>query len=335
MSIVAVDVGYGYTKACRSMGDERVCIPSVVAPLSPNPLGDVMQGNGPGHRLRIRRNGKDAEEHLVGEAAVESSLATAFLGREKPADMHDLLVLAAAYLAGAGGTGTTPGQTTLVLGLPLAYYRKQCDPLEKRLSSLAAWVSVDGGDERYISIGKVYVFPQGAGAVFTLDGQLPRTGNAAVVDVGYYTTDFVVFSVNGTPRAIGDASGSIEIGCSIVVRALAREIQLQTGAPLPQRMERQVLQLAQKGQPLWYGGVEIDLGPTYKKAVLDAARTISRQVLSAWGNEANAVSVVYLVGGGVLLLGDELQKTFPGARVMHDPVFANVQGYLRMVAGKV
>lgn len=334
MSIVAVDVGYGYTKACRNTGEERVCIPSVVAPLSPNPLGDILKGNGPGYRVRIRRNGKDAEEHLVGEAAVESSLATAFLGREKPADMHDLLVLAAAYLAGAGGTGTTPGQVTLVLGLPLAYYRKQRKVLETRLSSLAAWVSVDGDDERYISIGRVHVFPQGAGAVFTLNG-LPRWGNAAVVDVGYYTTDFVVFSVNGSPRAIGDASGSIEIGCNVVVRALAREIQIKTGTPLPQRMERQVLQLAQKGQPLWYGGVEIDLRQAYKKAVLDTARTISRQVLSAWGTEANAVSVVYLVGGGAILLGDELQKAFPGAQVVPDPVFANVQGYLRMVAGKV
>ncbi len=331
--MIAIDVGYSDTKAC-SLSGHRISIPSVVAPLAADPLGGVL-GNGVGYKVHIRRLTGTTEEKLIGEAAAASFFGTSFLGKDKPADMHDLLVLTAAYLVGAGGTGMMPGQVDLAVGLPLAYYKTQRDALKARLAGLSAWVRVNGGEERYISFGNVLVAPQGAAAVFAFEN-LTKAGYVVVVDIGRGTTDYVLlFITDGVPRPVAEASGSLEIGCHLVLKALAHEFQAKTGAPLPQRMERQVLARVREGEPVSFGGKKIDLSDAFRKATVETSRAISRQVLSALGDFANFVEAVYLIGGGPLLLGSELTKAFPTATIASDPVFANANGYLKMLSKNV
>lgn len=332
VNAVAIDVGYGFVKAVASDG-RRVYFPSFVAPSSPDPLAGTLD-NGRGHTVRIRpgESGK-REEKLVGEAAQESGLGSAFLGKDKPVDMHDLFLLAAAYLVGAGGVGLMPGHVDVAVGLPLGYFTNQYKQFQAHLSSIAAWVSVDGGEERYIRFGKTLVIPQGAGAVFTLS-DLPSAGFVGVVDVGQYTTDYLVISLDGTARALREYAGSIEIGCHSVIKMLAREFQRLTGAPLPQRMEQYILNTVRNGQAVAYSGRKIFLGNALDAAIKDTAQSIARQVISNWGDLSNYMSTVYLVGGGTLLLGNSLKQAFPAAQTVPNPVFANVNGYLKILAGK-
>jgi plasmid segregation protein ParM len=64
-------------------------------------------------------------------------------------------------------------ENNLVVGLPLSFYRGQKETLRERLSTLSAWVSVDGKERKYISFNNVMVFPQGAGALVSLGEHSP------------------------------------------------------------------------------------------------------------------------------------------------------------------
>ncbi|OIQ53148.1 hypothetical protein MOTE_25080 [Moorella thermoacetica] len=198
-----------------------------------------------------------------------------------------------------------------------------------RLEKLSAWVSVDGGEERHISFRRVLVIPQGAG-VFFAQGLPQGRGFAAVVDVGQYTTDYLLVDLQ-TKTPVVDASGSVEAGCHLVAQRVAQAYLAKTGRPLPPRMERFALDAAREGQPVPFRGKEIDLTPDFKAAVRDVAATVSRHVLSAWRDAADMISVTYLAGGGSLLLGEHLAHTLPNPALVNDPVFANAAGYLRIL----
>ncbi len=330
--MIGIDVGYGFVKAVSLTG-QKVCFPSLAAPAGHDQALDLgFGGPTPDHRVTVRRVNGQAQEYLVGEAAQDSFLATGFLGAEKPAELHDLLLLTAAYLVGAGSTGFPPAQVDLAVGLPLAFFKSQKDALKARLEALAAHVSVNGGGERYISFRKVLVIPQGAGVVFA-QGLPKGRGYAAVVDVGQYTTDYLLVDLR-TGRPVVEASGSVEAGCHLVAQRVAQAYLAKTGRPLPPRMERRILEdLAESGKVI-FRGEELDLSREYREAVDDTAKAVARQVLSAWRDLVDSVAVTYLAGGGALLLGETLAKAFPNPVPIDDPVYANALGYLRMLSGK-
>ena len=325
---VSVDIGYGYTKAVSASGI-KVCLPSAVAP-APDDLG---LSTGPSfYRVKVRYLNGRVEERLVGEAALRSSAAVTTLSREKPAELHDLLLLTACVLVGAGGTGPFPGQADIAVGLPLAYFKSQKDALRERLLGLAAWVSVDDNEERYVSFGRVLVLPQGAGAVAAYPELLPEGGLVGVVDVGTYTTDYLLLEKQPgqpNPRPLLEACGSVEAGVHLVLKAVAREFQARTGAPLPPEMWEQAVQ----ARSVFFGGRSVDLSVAVEKALADAAQAVAQRVLAAWGNRAGFVRATLLVGGGSLLLREHLARALPGAVVAPDSLFANALGFLRGLVG--
>ncbi|MGB9860275.1 MAG: hypothetical protein ACPLQP_10110 [Moorellaceae bacterium] len=329
---VAVDVGYGFTKAVSGSGS-RACFPSVVASGGSDTFGleNVLGGSNPGHSIKIRYLDGRKQEYLVGEAAQGSFLASGFLGAEKPADLHDVLLLTACALVKAGGNAPYPGQCHLAVGLPLAFYRAQKEALKARLEGLAAWVSVDGSEEQYFSFRRVLVVPQGAGIVFAQDLPSGR-GFAGVVDIGQYTTDYLLVDLK-TMAPVVEACGSVEAGCHLVGQRVGQAFLSKTGRPLPPRMERWVLEALRDGEAIPYRGKLLDLSREYEAAVRDVAATISRQVLSAWKDIGDMVSVTYLAGGGALLLAEYVMRALPNPMVVEEPVFANALGYMRMLKG--
>ena len=237
--LLSIDVGYGFTKAVTREGC-KISFPSVTAPANVDLFGGVFSNN-IGHRVEIATL-NDSREILIGNLAMNSVAAQNFVARhEKPAEVHDVLLLTAAYLCGAGSFSEVhKKETDLVVGLPLSFYRGQKNALKERLSKISAWVSVDGRERRYISFNKVMVFPQGTGALVSLGDALPESGMIGLIDIGTYTTDFMLFEVkNGMPIPILDACGSAEAGIYLAQRAIASEFEKRTGSPLPQRMYQQ------------------------------------------------------------------------------------------------
>lgn len=333
MNVVSVDIGYGFTKAVSSTG-ERVSFPSVAAPAVADPLNGVFK-DGVGHRVRISSLA-GVEEKLVGEAALQSQAAQGFIAQqEKPQGLHDLLLLTAAYLCGAAVKPNNE-RPRLAVGLPLSFYRSQKDALKERLEILNAWVSVDGGEEKYVAFGEVAVFPQGAGALIALGSALPKSGTVGLIDVGTYTTDYLLFEVRkGMPVPIPEACGSVEVGIHLVHRALAAEFERQAGVPLPARMHQQVVEKIQNGEEITYRGREVKLAPAFAPVKRDAAEAIAAHVLAAWGDRTGFLSLTALAGGGAVLFGESLAGYFQQAVQVPDPVFANAVGYLMMLSGSV
>ncbi|HHY31285.1 MAG TPA: ParM/StbA family protein [Syntrophaceticus sp.] len=180
---ISIDIGYGYTKAVSDTG-HRLSFPSVVAPTHMDLFNGVFN-NSTGHKVKIFTPDEE-QEKLVGELALNSTAAQNLVARhEKPADMHDLLLLTAAFLCDAGAKSAVSDiENSLVVGLPLSFYRGQKEALKERLSKLTVWVSVDGKERKYISFKNVSVLPQGAGALVSLGEQLPKSGMIGLIDIG-------------------------------------------------------------------------------------------------------------------------------------------------------
>ena len=71
---------------------------------------------------------------------MNSTAAQNFVARhEKPADIHDLLLLTAAYLCGSFSSFSAVNQkeVNLVVNLSLSFYRGQKDVVKSRLSILS------------------------------------------------------------------------------------------------------------------------------------------------------------------------------------------------------
>ncbi|NHM26987.1 ParM/StbA family protein [Desulfofundulus sp. TPOSR] len=322
--MIAIDVGYSHTKAVSP--DRRVLIPSVVAPYSELPLAELSR-NGSGHVVEIRRLNGDTKngvtkKYFVGELALrEGQGATFTLDREKHRHPnHDILVLAAARLLEAREGAT------LVVGLPVAYYRLQKEELRKQLEALHAKVSVDDGPLARVSFGKVVVYPQGAGALLTAS-DLPENSLICLVDVGFKTTDYVLAKVAG--GMVGpEGGGSVEYGVFQMYETVAAAFGSETGAPLDMNVAAAV---AAQGR-VTFRGRELDLTASVKAARVNTARAIADRVLAALGQKGDFVAKFYLAGGGAVAL-PELTDMFPAAEVLPDPQWANAEGFLRVVTG--
>jgi plasmid segregation protein ParM len=318
---IAIDVGYSHTKAISP--EHRAIIPSIIAPYRELPLADLSR-NGTGHVVTVRKVDGTTTRHFAGELALrEGRGATFTLDREKHLHPnHDLLILTAARLLGTGSGAT------LVVGLPVAYYRAQKDVLRRHLEALHAEVSVDGLPFGRVSFGKVVVYPQAAGALLTV-ADLPENGLVCLVDVGHKTTDYVTVEIKASQgKPVSSLCGSVEHGVFQVLEAVAAEFEAKTGAPLDVNM---AANLAAASKTV-FRGREIDLTDAVVAARKSAARAIADRVLAALGPKGDFVAKFYLAGGGILAL-PELKEMFPGAEVLPDPQWANAEGFLRFVTG--
>jgi plasmid segregation protein ParM len=331
--LISVDIGYGFTKSVTDSG-HRISFPSVVAPAHVDLFNGIFD-NSIGHKVNMYMLG-NSQEKFIGDLALNSTAAQNFVARhEKPADIHDLLLLSAVYLCVAGSFSEVNKQEIdLVVGLPLSFYRGQKDALKDRLLKLSAWVSVDGKERKYISFNKVMVFPQGAGALVSLGDTLPDSGMIGLIDIGTYTTDFMLFEIkNGMPVPMPDACGSVEAGIYLAQRSLAEEFEKQVGSPLPQRMYQKAMELARDGKSISFEGRNIDLLPAWKQAQKEIAETIAGHVLALWGDRAGFLDTTVFAGGGSIWFGNILENAFSNTMYAQDGVFANAVGYLKMATG--
>ena len=316
---IGIDIGYGYTKAVNNYG-EKMIFPSLVAPAGHDVLGGMFS-QAEEYRVKIN-NGSYNNELLVGEAAKHSFAVTQVLNKEKPAELHDPLVLTCIGLLGQGKSELTVG-----VGLPLAYYATQKEGLQARLNNLSSFININGEDYNITKI-QADVFPQGAGVLLASNG-LPRRGYVGVIDPGTYTTEYLLFEMRkGQPVPIQEACGSVEVGINLVYTGVAREFQAQTGSPLPVGMEHEITLQALNREAINYYGKSYSLTDAAYLARNNVATAINQKVLAAWGNRTGYIQKTYLAGGGSLFFGEELHKSFPGVSIVGDPVFANAQGYL-------
>lgn len=318
--VISVDLGYGFTKTVSEKN--KIIFPSAVAAGSELDLG--LSSKKTGHLVQFRSTGSTVRRHFfVGELAVKEGRATQVtLAREKFAhEASLLLVFTAAYLAGG------EGQVALAYGLPVAYYRHQKDAVRAAFQGKAAYVSVDGGPEKYISLSAVYVFPQGVGALFSAESLLPKEGLVGLIDVGYYTTDYLLVELaEGEANPLSGYTSSVELGVSTALKLFAEAFQGNTGKPLS----------LSDAQVLWgkkqvsFAGSKMNVEPMAEEARKSAGDSIIEAVRAAWSEKIDFVDQILLAGGGAVEFFPVLSGRFFDVQLIPEAQFANAVGFYKM-----
>ena len=312
---VGMDVGYSAVKAVS--GDRRVTFPSVV---------------GTPDRARFSLNGSTAivlthpVNAMVGEEAIAQSR---FLNRREDRgwvesdEWHTLALAALTEL-----TSATVAELVIVTGLPVAFYSDKAVVRDRLLGEHK--VQREGRRAQTLKVKECRVIPQPFGCLLSacLDnrGRIADShlaaGAVGVIDVGGKTTNLL--SVNRLSE-IGRETASVNVGAWDVVRAVRR--WLTDNCPDLDLRDHQVVD-AMIARRVRYYGESVDLADVVEAAIEPLAHQVLAEATQLWNGGA-ALDAVLVSGGGALLLGSHIKACFRHARVVADPVFANVVGFWR------
>ncbi len=214
----------------------------------------------------------------------------------------------------------------LVVGMPVSQYHEagRRDRLKERLVG-----SFQVSEGRWVSVKRVEVLPQPGGAMADYawrgGGSMVWDGRVVVVDPGYYSFDWAVFS-GGVYR--NEVSGTGHEAMSRIVEGVAKELGRLRGVAQvsPERVEQALR--AGRGRVLVAGewvNLELPLGEVSAR-VVGGALSRMRSVLR---DEDEQPDLVLVVGGGARCYEGALRAAYPASHVevAPEPVLANVRGY--------
>lgn len=317
---IAIDLGFGYTKAVSS--DNRVIFPSAVAPSDTNTIEGF---NTIGHIIEFKKPGEIKKKTLsFGERAIKEGRAVELsLDNQKfTKEASAVLALAAAGLIGAKDS------VDLAVGLPINTYKNKQyrEDVIKTLKSVNAYVSIDGGPERYITFSNVFCFAQGVGAVYAIDN-IPKNGLIGLIDIGFFTTDMVLFECNdGIITPLPTYFRSVNQGVSRALQLFLDNFTRQTGASITLINAMNVW----KRKEVRYNGQEINIEDMVRDAKNYAARAITSSIREIWTEHIGMIDQILMAGGGAIELGDAIKNMLPQVQQINDPQFANAVGFYKM-----
>ncbi|MBB6106454.1 plasmid segregation protein ParM [Paraburkholderia bannensis] len=318
-SVFAIDVGYGNTKyAYRAAGG------SIATDMFPSlaPLAATLNlghGDGTMTTRKVVTVTIDKIEYEVGPGvplnAVHGLTGRALAADYVTTDNYAALLFGAIHFAGVTHI------ERLVLGLPVHNLKTYSDTLKERFCG-----EMDFGCGR-VTIDKVVVIPQPLGSLILASSTRGKNFNPSdqhlVIDVGYFTTDWVYatgFTINNV------LSGGTPGGASHIYQRIANLISLDEGEDCD--CIEMIDEALRERTTLRFFSKDIDLGPYLEKAepvIAGVVKEIQRKV----GKMPNVRSVI-LSGGGAALYASVLRRAFPRLiiEVIDSPCIANARGYL-------
>lgn len=327
--LAGLDVGYGNLKiASYRQGDQHSN--SIILPVGAAPASKAAKSMGSG--------GID-----VGEGAVVSIDGEAWVGGVSPLELQDFARPTHAnypktkeYLAlyyTALSKLNTDRVNVLVTGLPVKqFYEGKADgqvvDLQRRLEG-----SHHISRGRTVTVDRVVVVPQPAGAYTDLVQSDPSLASdrdrfALVLDVGYYSTDWVL--IQGGKVADGSSDSSTDATSRVIEKA-TRQISVANGnlRVSPARVESA---LRAGREMLAIGDREVDYRAFVAAAANDVGEQVVAKVHSSLRGLADLIDVVALTGGGGALLERPIRAAFSGSKfaLSKDPVTANARGFLAL-----
>ena len=332
MHKIAVDLGYGFLKGMNEDGD-RILFPSVVGPAHNRDLGELFGTNAKNklENLQVHVKGDEINgNYFVGSLARESTTKSVAFGTNKIWHPNTMVLLstAAALLA------PDREDIFIVTGLPLDHYKIQRRELSNYLQNFNAEIQFNGNGNpnktREIKFSRSAVFPQGAGAVYRALQEHPETrhnigATAAIIDIGFRTTDFITVRI-GTPlETLERYSGTIEAGMFHLHRSFETRFLKETGCQVdPARVGEYIT----AGGKFYFDGREHDFSHTLQTARNELVSVIRDGLIASWRDSFREFRSVFLVGGGASELSDGLEQYFPMLQRISDPQFANCAGFL-------
>jgi hypothetical protein len=320
MPIYAVDIGYGWVKWARGLG-ERDCGSFLSVVGSPDEAMFSLGLTGESKRL-LQPNA------LVGMSAAKQSTFIAQGRRDqgwvRSDEWYTLFLFALTEMTQAVNIAPS-----LVVGLPISYYLQDRDWVHDRLAGMHT-VQRQGRNQQTVHITDVRVVPQGWGVL--LDYVIDDEGAidpsalsiaAGAIDVGSCTTN--ILTVDGLDE-VPSKSLSVQMGVMDVLAALQKV--LDDKCPGLSLRQHKLARAATK-KSVRYDGRSVDLSDE-----VDAiCRPMALQVVAAarehWG-DAHGLDVILVAGGGGLLLGPYLREHFSRAIIMPSGVMSNVFGMWKL-----
>lgn len=299
MQRIAIDIGYGDTKACVLVDGnlEVFKFPSAVAKVkeSQNDFGD---DNIPDSYLF---NGK---RYFVGEKAQYDAMSTRGYGF---LSNYGTLIAYHAIIK-AGLDINEPIE--LITGLSIMNWDDADNFLE-----LMQTIKVDD----IILKPSVHLMPQGRGVLNDYEGD--KSGMVCVVDIGYNTFDFLVFE-DGLPRK--DISYAVPIGANRIITDLQAKVQRAFNTTISEQTAKKVFvekSVRNFGDIVDFSDEIQELKEEYCAFIMDELRIKSINVLR------QSTAVILSGGGAYFLEGTELPTNTVFSQIPYE--FGNVRGYFK------
>lgn len=325
LSAAAIDLGHGHTKySCSLDGVTHYLeFPSVAVPVISSDFEAKGSQVSRARALTVEANGK---LYLVGPDA--PSLQTHVGGRLLDPSFSQgdgykaLMKVALAHMG-------KPFIGVLSLGLPLTTFRLYGAHLRQAWSGAIEVPDPENpGLTKWVEIRQVLVLPQpiGALAAASQDGAIvPSRGHTLIVDVGYFTCDWVLTTSDKT--ILHSRSGALQGGIAAVVRQLTAGLEREVRRPI---QNTAMIELAlREGGSVQLFGKEYPLAMFRDQtdATVDA---MVAEMVYRLGDCSDIRQVLVAGGGGHLFQGAISRKLGMPAYVLPDPQFANVRGFHAM-----
>lgn len=322
MSIMAIDIGYGYTKALSLGGQPFITASQVGAEETIRYHSDIVSDN---HAITVQVGKR---WYFVGEyAELQSASASQTLDVTRTGSTEQK----ALFYAAASELQLDP-KIAVITGLPVADFDARNRGALRHMLTGRHTVRRKRGAIRQFEVLGVYVIPQAMGSLFALildkqgqlvDGDLAE-GRVGIIDVGTLTTNFILVD---RLRYVETGSDSITTGMAEALTKVAKDLKREHGLDWS-------LKLRRVDQAVRERTVEVYGDPVNISAVVDRhleaiADTVVSKARSLWGSGVDLKAVV-LTGGGSVEFAPYIRRAYPHLRrAGGDPQFANVTGFLR------
>jgi len=317
--ILSIDIGYGYTKGVGPDG-VTFSFPSVIGTAEDILFAtDLIRGG-------EERPVKYGDLHFFyGEQAVlQSRIQSAIFDRSRVHDTTYKMLFVAA-LVELAKLMPEAKRIKVVTGLPVDFFSDRPEVV----NSFEGAYRVSAQQAMELAVESVFVAPQPFGSLFRellneqgkiANDEIER-GRVGVIDVGTYTTDFVV---SDKLRYVQRLSGSIPIGWAKVIGQVQQALVELYNLDLAPHQVDQALQAGEarvRGRP-------VPLEPLVKPAIADIQTAIIARARDLWG-EGTALDAVLVTGGGGPQLFDAIHDVYPHARLLRNAFWANAEGLYR------
>lgn len=325
--VCAIDVGFGFVKYRNGNGSPKK-FQSIVTPYSRE--SELLAiGDSPGH-IVIKSEGLNGELMAVGPGILQTQPANT--GQRI---MNDNFSNSSDYLALVRGALTLMNASTvslLQLALPLTTFHSHSDALKKTMVGEHPLYKPNG--EKYICfVERVEVTAQPIAAYANYVRHQHVHGLAVgdsclIVDIGYFTIDFVVATGNliSTKR-----SGSTKGGMSVVVQSIMNSLSKEHNIPIDAELSHQIENALATDNLAIKNYSEV---VNFTKYIAQARKVVAEHlnvVVNKVGS-SRLLSDVILCGGGAKFFQPLFEMHYPHNKITYngDSQFEVVNGMYAM-----
>lgn len=325
--IIAIDAGRSAVKVAYSSGDQQgeFLFPSVVTKARHLSNEQTAQN---AKRETVTVDGVD---YFVGQTAIEQTPGAGYVGHSDDwTDRVEYKALVASAMARVEQKGVRfAAPPVIVVGAPSNVFSSQRKTIAERTREAL------GGDI------EVMVLPQAGGAYYhyVFDGngsmvvdRMFREGvhsplrNYAVVEVGQFSTDFILFlNSNVNESTFQSTSGVFEAHTEL--DKILKEKGIKTNAAL--------LDEAFVTGRIYVYGQPRDVGAELALALEPFIEKVRNKTEALYADYAQSLSGILIGGGGASLVQPALAKVYPHAILLDNPRMAVANGFLAFTKARL